>query len=56
MSHVTMYSSRTKISVSALDLNVTKITTTRRHNFGKSEHVSRITIPLALARLPGCLR
>ena len=29
-----------------------KITTTRRHNFGQSEHLSRITIPLAA----GCLR
>ena len=48
----TMYSSGTKISVSLLDLNVIKITTTRRHNFGQSEHLSRITIPLAA----GCLR
>ena len=43
----TMYSSETKISVSVLDLNVIKITTTWRHNFGQSEHLSRITIPLA---------
>ena len=44
----TMYSSGTKISVSVLDLNVIKITTTRRHNFDQSEHlISRITIPLA---------
>ena len=48
----TMYSRGTKISVSVLDLNVIKITTTRRHNFGQSEHLSRITIPLAA----GCLR
>ena len=38
----TMYSSRTKISVSVLDLNVIKITTTRRHNFGQSEHLSGV--------------
>ena len=43
----TMFSSGTKISVSVLDLNVIKITTTRRHNFGQSEHLSKITIPLA---------
>ena len=43
----TMFSSGTKISVSVLDLNVIKITTTRRHNFGQSEHLSRLTIPLA---------
>ena len=30
----TMYSRGTKISVSVLDLNVIKITTTARHNFG----------------------
>ena len=33
----TMFSSGTKISVSVLDLNVIKITTTRRHHFGQSE-------------------
>ena len=43
----TMYSSGTKISVSVLDLNVIKITTTRRYNFDQSEHLPRITIPLA---------
>ena len=43
----TMFSSGTKISVSVLDLNVIKITTTRRHNFGQSEYLSRLTIPLA---------
>ena len=32
----TMYSRGTKISVSVLDLNVIKITTTARHNFGQS--------------------
>ena len=44
----TMYSRGTKISVSVLDLNVIKITTTARHNFGQSEHLSGITIPLAV--------
>ena len=43
----TMFSSGTKISVSVFDLNVIKITTTRRHNFGQSEHLSRLTNPLA---------
>ena len=42
----TMFASETKISVSVLDLNVIKITTTRRHNFDQSEHLPRI-IPLA---------
>ena len=35
------------MSVSMLDLNVIKITTTARHNFGQSEHLSGITIRLA---------
>ena len=43
----TMFCSGTKISVSVLDLNVIKIPATRRHNFGQSEHLPRITIPLA---------
>ena len=42
----TMYSRGTKISVSVLDLNVIKITTTARHNFGQSEDLLGITIPL----------
>ena len=36
----TMYSRGMKISVSVLDLNVIKITTTVRHNFDQSEHLS----------------
>ena len=46
----TTYSRGTKISVSVLDLNVIKITTTctARHNFCQSEHLTGITIPLAL--------
>ena len=47
----TMFSSGTKISVSVFDLNVIKITTTRRHNFGQSEQLSRLKF-----RSPGCLR
>ena len=43
----TMFSSGTKMSVSVFDLNVIKITATRRQNCGQSELVSRITIPLA---------
>ena len=43
----TMFSSGTKISVSVFNLNVIKITTMRRQNFGQSEHISRITIALA---------
>ena len=46
----TLFSSGTKISVSVFDLNVIKITTTRRQNFGQSEHVSRITIPLVYGK------
>ena len=36
----TMFSSGTKISVSVFDLNVIKITTTRRQNFSQSEQLS----------------
>ena len=43
----TMFSSGTKIFVSVVDLNVIKITTTRRHNLDQSEYLSRITLPLA---------
>ena len=43
----TMYSIGMKISVSVLDLKVIKITTMVQHNFGQSEHLSRITISLA---------
>ena len=46
----TMFTSGTKISVSVFDLNVIKITTTRRHNFGQSEQLSRLK-----SRSPGCL-
>ena len=42
----TIFSRGTKISVSVLDLNVIKITTTATY-FGQSEHLSGITIPLA---------
>ena len=42
-----MCSRGTKLSVSMLDLNVIKITTTVQHNFGQSEHLSGITILLA---------
>ena len=48
----TMYSSGTKISVSVLDLNVIKITTTRRHNFWSIRTLIKNNNP---ARLPICI-
>ena len=50
----TMYSRGTNRSVSVLDLNVIKITTTARHNFGQSEQLSGITMQQSCS--PGCLR